>query len=591
MKKNPFWDRPLFLLPLSITLTILGLFCISLYAPYILATNDDLFRRMIVSGEFSGTPSPYMIYGHYLLGLLLSGLYSLTRSVPWYGLFCLSVMILSLSAVIYRFFRLPLVLWQRFLLLALTGFGALVCFFRQLIISQYTVTSALSGAAALFLAMTLDLHADRKSLLLHLAGTSALAVCSYLIRDDSFYMLLPFAGILWLCRYLTDARRRDKAVILRYLSLPIVLGALTLFLIITQKSAYSGADWKEFTRYNENRETIFDYYGFPDYEENRELYTSLGITEESLTAISTRYMTLLDSHYNGESMERLAEVSIEQNKPAFDGAYLKNMLKDWRTLSFGQSNKPLNYGVLFGYLIILLGVCITRDKNTGLLLTGLAAARTFTWLYLLYKGRYPERVTQSLFLTEFMVLLALLALLLARHRAKKIFLWTMTAALLLTSLSAASFGRKGIPQAKGSAAGLVEFSATYQELKDYCMSHPENFYFLDVYTVAFYTEPILQTTSGRTPNYLALGSWASTSPLSRRLLTSHGIEDAGASVVEDDSVYLIFLEDETFSGEYLFSYYRSVYPDASFTLTDSWSGSNGVTFAVYKGSKKGIISK
>lgn len=583
MKKKPLWDNPLFLLSLSIALTILGLFCIGLYAPYILATNDDLFRRMIVSGEFSGTPSPYIIYGHYLLGLLLSCLYSLTCSAPWYGLFCLGVTALSLSVIIYRFLRLPLLLWQRFLLLALTGFGTLVCIFRQLIISQYTVTAALAGAAALFLAMTFDLHGSRKSRLLHLAGINALAVCSYLIRDDSFYMLLPFAGILWLCRYLADSRRREKAVILRYLSLPIVLAALTLVLIIVQKSAYSGAAWEEFTRYNENRETIFDYYGFPDYEENRELYASLGITEESLTAISTRYMTLLDSHYNGESMERLARVSVEQNKPAFDGAYLKNMLKDWRTLSLGQSEKPLNYGVLFGYLIILLGVCITRDKNTGLLLAGLAAARSFTWLYLLYKGRYPERVTQSLFLTEFMALLALLAILLARHRAKKIFLWTMTAALLLTSLSAVSFGRRGVPQAKGSAAGLMEFSATYQELKDYCVSHPENFYFLDVYTVAFYTEPVLHTAPDRTPNYLALGSWASTSPLSRALLASRGIEDAGASVVEDDSVYLIFLEDETFSGEYLFAYYRSVYPNARFTLTDSWEGSNGVTFAVYKG--------
>ena len=55
-------------------------------------TNDDFRMMTIVSGAYSGTPSPDIVFMRYPIGFLLSGLYRITTNIPWYGLFTMLCM-------------------------------------------------------------------------------------------------------------------------------------------------------------------------------------------------------------------------------------------------------------------------------------------------------------------------------------------------------------------------------------------------------------------------------------------------------------------------------------------------------------------
>ena len=55
-------------------------------------TNDDFRMMTIVSGAYSGTPNPDIVFMRYPVGLLLSGLYRITTNVPWYGIFTMLCM-------------------------------------------------------------------------------------------------------------------------------------------------------------------------------------------------------------------------------------------------------------------------------------------------------------------------------------------------------------------------------------------------------------------------------------------------------------------------------------------------------------------
>ncbi|MBR3996548.1 MAG: hypothetical protein IKI97_14885, partial [Clostridia bacterium] len=54
--------------------------------PPVWYTNDDFRMMTIVSGAYTGTPSADIVFMRYPIGLVLSGLYSITTLIPWYGL-------------------------------------------------------------------------------------------------------------------------------------------------------------------------------------------------------------------------------------------------------------------------------------------------------------------------------------------------------------------------------------------------------------------------------------------------------------------------------------------------------------------------
>lgn len=143
--------EPHFLGILSI-LVVLLLFCyFRRLSPFIYQTNDDLFLKMIASGEMTGTPEPHMFYLSYPVGLLLSNLYKMFPQFPWYGcLLCLTIG-MSMAVVLYSFLKWGKTLMVRLLtvvLFCLFSYGFLFLHIAEL---QFTTVTAIAGCGALFL--------------------------------------------------------------------------------------------------------------------------------------------------------------------------------------------------------------------------------------------------------------------------------------------------------------------------------------------------------------------------------------------------------------------------------------------------------
>lgn len=93
-----------------------------------------------------------------------------------------------------------------------------------------------------------------------------------------------------------------------------------------------------------------------------------------------------------------------------------------------------------------------------------------------------------------------------------------------------------------------------EALKEYCMEHPENFYFNDVTSMAFTTWNVrLWNPEPYVMNYMSLGDWMSYSPVWQEKLTQKGIASVKDALYGQNDVYLICSFDKGL--EYLISLY------------------------------------
>ncbi len=62
-------------------------------------TNDDPGMLMIVSGQYSGSPDPHIIFSNIILGKLLAYLFTLNMFINWYTIFHFVILYISLSVI------------------------------------------------------------------------------------------------------------------------------------------------------------------------------------------------------------------------------------------------------------------------------------------------------------------------------------------------------------------------------------------------------------------------------------------------------------------------------------------------------------
>ena len=104
---------------------------------------------------------------------------------------------------------------------------------------------------------------------------------------------------------------------------------------------------------------------------------------------------------------------------------------------------------------------------------------------------------------------------------------------------------------------LSRWNQNIESLKEYCMEHPDNFYFNDVTSLAFTTYNVrLWRDQPYVMNYMSLGDWMSFSPIWKKKLEQEGIESVKEALYGRNNVYLICSFDKGL--EYLVSLYPNV---------------------------------
>lgn len=590
-------------------LTVLLLFCyFRSLSPFIYQTNDDLFLKMIVSGEMTGSPESRMFYLSYPAGLLLAPLYRLAPQFPWYGLlFCFTIG-LVMAVILYTMLKTEKSLLARLLtvlLFCLFSYGFLFLHIAEL---QFTTVTAMAGCGALFLFMLSSPGDSLSETLKNGWGFLLFSAYSFCFRGQAFIMFFPIIGMIGIGKYLDAGKgtslfhinKRRKNL----LALAGIFLAVIAFLFLFEKLAYQREDWRIFSAYTEASETVYDYEGYPDYAAHEETYRELGISPSSHEAAAHHYSIALEPGINQKTMETLAAIVEQERKLSL--SELPNKLQEMaaffldRHLSY--TDRPLNLLVYCFYILFFLGGIVSRKPTVLRDILFLGFARMVIWTYLIFYGRLPSRVSQSVYLAELAVLLAIAfgnsiwkpseksdALASRENGAQadnsgwlacKAF-WIFSTVLL--TFVCLRFGFPKAAAAAWEASSRLQFSQSFADMRTYFHTHPDNLYYLDMDSFGSFTEDGLQRSSGTYDNFLYLGSWIPHSPWYDTKFEKAGITDPAAALYKDPNVYAVFMNTEGTSYEYLEDFYAENHPGVTLKIVETVDVANNLQFFIIKG--------
>ena len=250
---------------------------LSVYTPAY-ETNDDVVMSMIASGTGAGAqPDEHMVFTSFAIGLMLKQLYTHFPSLPWYGMYLLSVHFLSHVAVLYALLKWRYSRISAFCFLVLFGTVGIQLMARL----QFTSTAVWSTECGIFLALNAlvlrrgePLRGGRWMLV---AGF-ALVVLGSLVRFDSYIAavtitVIPLSILIWHLDHSAAPASRiwRKAMVAAVLAQCVAFGMQA-----AHQSYYSRSPaWREYLDLNPYRVKFNDYCWTRYTEETKSVFDSV----------------------------------------------------------------------------------------------------------------------------------------------------------------------------------------------------------------------------------------------------------------------------------------------------------------------------
>lgn len=553
--------------------------CMGIFFDFYYDLNDDTLMHDIMSGIYTGTPDGHNMQTLYPLGALIALCYRICRTVPWYGLFLCLCQFGSLYLVGVRLCdmceehvmtpdRAGTLAGKGIRLLFLSLFQWVVWRWH-LVYVQYTITCAMLSAAAAFLFLTIPARLGRRSFLIKSVMPILLALVAFMLRPEMFLLAFPFVCLAGFYRMTAEKKIFDRENLIRYGG---VLGAVLagmLVLGIADYAAYSSDEWRDFRRFFDARTTVYDFYPALINEDaySGEL-TRLGVTQQQQRLLRA-YNFGLDNAIDTEFLEKLADYAATAPGLARDYTELAGeKLYEYLYRTTHTGDMPHNAVVFIAYTAILLtGLAGCRKSGTAtdddgqqsavrryafawqLLL--LLMVRSALWLFILFRGRDPERITHSLYLLEFVLLAAMLACMyrdcgVEKNRRAETITYGI---IVLIGIAALARMPRWIATMQADQNQKAEINRNWYEIDEYCRNHGDNFYFEDVYTTVSFTRYMFGSVNNAPcANYDYLGGWICKSPLYRDKLKNYGIEAGDDALLLHDNVHFIISEQELRGG-------------------------------------------
>ncbi len=286
--------------------------------------SDDFMMELIVSGQYGGTPSPYIMFMSPLLGQMFAWLYAAVPGFNWYVWFQISLMIIS-STVLMRNAMVSqntLAVVSTFalvLLLSLDGYQLM----------QFTKTACFCMCAGFSLFYCYFIRGGSKGQLV--LGT-VLLVAGSLIRFAVFAVVAPLYALIVVFRVIEA--RKDKKALIRC-GICIILGAASIgSVLVVRKTVDLGDGYDTFKTYSDVRAEIVDY-PHPEYEELKDELQAIGIDENEYSMVFNWLFSDPDG-FDLKQMEDLRDVLREHRAHKSGRQAIRNLLHQryWWYLGF-----------------------------------------------------------------------------------------------------------------------------------------------------------------------------------------------------------------------------------------------------------------
>lgn len=561
--------------------------------------NDDVLMHDIMAGIYTGTPDGHNMQTLYPLGALIALCYRVCGSFPWYGaflclcqfgsLFLAGVRLCSLcdggEAAHTGGGRALAAKLLRLLLLSLFQWGIWLC---HLVNVQYTVTCAMLSAAAVFWFVTTPDGLNAQQFVVKNIPAIVLAVTAYMLRSEMFLLTFPFVCLAGLYRFSSEKKIFTAQNLIRCGS---VLGAVLAGMLVcgvVDRAAYGSEAWRDFRQFFDARTTVYDFYPELITEDRYggDL-TALGVTPVQQRLLRN-YDFGLDDAIDSDLLGRTAAYAEEALGGARDWTSIaRRRIYEYLYRTTHRGDAPYNVAVLWAYAAVAAAGLLQCRKDRAAAdvrraaqrygfvwqLALLAIVRSALWLFILFRGRAPERITHSLYLVEFALLAALFVRMCGGFHGDKTgpkrgVLRGMTA---LFGLAAAAGLAGGIRDLRADQAWRAQVNADRYAIDAYCREHAENFYFEDVYSTVLFSKRMFEKTDPVCANYDILGGWLCKSPLYYEKLAHYGLDSADVALLTRDDVYLIISRSESERGNIgdITDHYRAQGIEAAAEQTDA----------------------
>lgn len=548
--------------------------------------NDDVLMKDILAGVYTGMPEGHNIQMLWPISALISGFYRIAGSLPWYGLFLCGCHFVCMLLITERAVSLCKKRAGKLLVSVVSILLFLAFFLSHLIFAQYTVTCTLLGATAAFLFYTTDITLDTGAFLRKNILSVVLVVIAYLIRSEMLLLVLPMICVAGVCKWGSEKKIFTKDHAGKYLG---VIGLILAGLLLGQAAhmlAYNSEEWRAFTEFFDNRTELYDFQAPPAYEENREFYENIGLSESEKILFDNYNFGIddeIDEKMIGEIAEYAGQLRVERT--AFSENLIEKLKSYCYRLLHGPnavgSDYPWNYLVILGYFLVFFAAFPIKTDGAGRMrnvlgitwkLVFLFAVRSALWMYILWGERAPERITHSLYLMEFCILAAMLMTEWRRIASGKTIGFLGGTALILFAV----FGAMVLPQSVRGVEQMQQVraftNAPYRELYGYLTEgeNQQNFYLIDVYSSVAYSEKMFENVDNSLDNYDIMGGWACKSPLWRKKLAVFGIDSMEQALREREDVYFVRKVSEDL--QWINDYYEGHGTPVKLTLQETIAG-------------------
>lgn len=372
------------------------LFFVAAYSlfPVLFETNDDSAIQMILSGSLSGgEPEAHVIYVNYTLAFVISRLFALAPTVPWWAFAHVTILFISITLFNYTL----VAIFERLLAARNKGVPSrpfrlgmvgtcllldLVIFLYPVLRMQFSLTPAVASGCVIFsCVLLLDIFSIKRRAQTKLNAVRALLlVLAFAFRLESG--LIGFMFFALLAALFAILGKGDASYKGAFKTLSLILGISTVAifsLYVSDRVAYSTDAWKEFQETNYARSLYMDY-PHPSYDENPGLYQAAGWSKVDYQLVSN--WCFMDARYSRESFDKICAGSPTNY---FNGEL--NWLDDWllRTNQFESLVFSAYATVSIGVTLLTLAFMKQGAIRRTVALGGIATLALISYLSL--RGR------------------------------------------------------------------------------------------------------------------------------------------------------------------------------------------------------------
>lgn len=508
---------------------------------YLFAVNDDIFYRSLSNGTLTGEHESNLIYISNVLGYIFKGLYTLNGTIEWYSLFMIFAHYCSWILLAGELGAITNKSWKKFAVPAIVMAVCIIIDMERVVLSTFTSSAACFGAAGLIF-LALFLFKGKK------IGYGVIAtvccVLSFLTRHEVFITFIPLMAIFVMI-YLIINRKEFalciKSIIPYCLALGFCIGAIYGFEAI----AYSSSEWKEYLAFNDARTIAHDYCGVPDFENREEAYSNLGWDYDDYIMMKYAGPSVFEEL---DSAKMYEYANIARDEYQWQLQWKKNALIRFFEDYWNLENSALKM-IAFGLCISLCIFFVCNKCASGLISILLGSGYHILYgTYLIYKGRFPERICHVILLA---IIVFYIAIFLIREnilikrtetedRGSKVFTGVKILAVMTCLCVSFLLARDNMNDTYKTVVNRV---SNLILLRNYCDSKPENVYCIEGSAYGAYSDYAFG--EGNPKNLIVTGSWLPKSPHFDAWMNRFGMNIVYSDLAFGDNVYLIRQVEES----------------------------------------------